>query len=55
MTQIPDSLKSFMNARFGVSGNIWAHIVADALASVIGVVLMLKQYRRLIGTFARKK
>mgnify|MGYP005769997921 FL=1 len=55
MTQIPDSLKCFMNARFGVSGNIWAHIVADALASVIGVVLMLKQYRRLTGTFARKK
>lgn len=44
-----------MNARFGVSGNIWAHIVADALASVTGVVLMLKQYRRLTGTFSLKK
>lgn len=44
-----------MNARFGVSGNIWAHIVADALASVTGVVLMLKQYRRLTGTVALEK
>lgn len=31
------------------------YIVADALASVAGVVLMLKQYRRLTGTFALKK
>ena len=44
-----------MNTCFGVSGNIWAHIIADALSSVTGVILMMKQYRLLAGRFASDK
>ena len=36
-----------MNAQFGVNGNIWAHVVADTLASLVGVSLMLVQYGQL--------
>ncbi len=37
-----------MNHFFGVTGNIWAHIVADMAAAVIAVVLALHQYRKFV-------
>ena len=36
-----------MNAMFGVTGNICAHIAADTLATLIGVILAVRQYRSL--------
>lgn len=41
-----------MNTAFGVTGNICAHIAADALAALVGVILALKQYRLLEKTLA---
>jgi len=43
-----------LNAAFGVTGNILAHMAADISSSVIAAVLMWKQYREFtkeIGTF----
>ncbi len=34
-----------MNALFGVTGNIWAHIAADILAAAVAVILAVRQYR----------
>lgn len=39
-----------MNAMFGVTGNICAHIAADALAALVGVILAVRQYRLLRKT-----
>lgn len=36
-----------MNALFGVTGNICAHIASDLLATAVGVALSIKQYRAL--------
>lgn len=36
-----------MNHFLGVTGNIWAHIVADTLAAVMAVLLALRQFRKL--------
>lgn len=36
-----------MNHFFGVTGNIWAHVVADTLAAAAAVFLALRQYRKL--------
>lgn len=33
-----------MNMKFNVNGNIWAHIMADALAALVGLLLMRRQY-----------
>ncbi len=34
-----------MNALFGVTGNICAHIAADTLAALVGVILAVRQYK----------
>lgn len=34
-----------MNAMFGVTGNICAHIAADTLAALVGVILAVRQYK----------
>lgn len=36
-----------MNALFGVTGNVWAHVTADILAAVIAVIMAVRQYRKL--------
>lgn len=36
-----------MNGLFGVVGNICAHIVADTLATLVGVLLAARQYQML--------
>lgn len=36
-----------MNHFFGVTGNIWAHVVADISSAIVSVALTLWQYRRL--------
>lgn len=36
-----------MNHFFGVTGNIWAHVVADTLAAAAAVLLAMRQYRKL--------
>ena len=41
-----------MNAMFGVTGNICAHIAADTLAALVGVILAVRQYRILHKTLA---
>lgn len=41
-----------MNAMFGVTGNICAHIAADSLAALVGVILAVRQYRILQRTLA---
>ncbi len=41
-----------MNAVFGVTGNICAHIAADSLAALVGVILAVRQYRILQRTLA---
>lgn len=41
-----------MNSLFGVTGNICAHIAADALAALVGVILALRQYRMLRRTLS---
>ncbi len=37
-----------MNRFFGVTGNIWAHIVADIGAAAIAMVLAVRQYQKLL-------
>ncbi len=39
-----------MNALFGVTGNICAHIAADTLAALVGVILAVRQYKILRKT-----
>ncbi len=39
-----------MNAMFGVTGNICAHIAADTLAALVGVILAVRQYKVLRKT-----
>lgn len=39
-----------MNALFGVTGNICAHMIADLLATSVGVFFAIKQYRTLEQT-----
>lgn len=36
-----------MNHFFGVTGNIWAHVLADTLAAAAAVFLAMRQYRKL--------
>ncbi len=36
-----------MNTLFGVTGNIWAHVIADISSAAVSVSLALRQYRRL--------
>ena len=36
-----------MNAKFGVTGNICAHLTADILASLVAGTLAVRQYRKL--------
>lgn len=36
-----------MNRLFGVTGNIWAHVVADLTSAAIALALTVRQYRKL--------
>ncbi|MCD8381692.1 MAG: MATE family efflux transporter [Clostridiales bacterium] len=42
-----------MNHFFGVTGNIWAHVIADIASAAVSVALTLWQYRRLCTTIGR--
>lgn len=44
-----------MNHFFGVTGNIWAHVVADISSAIVSVALILWQYRRLSHTLSKNK
>lgn len=44
-----------MNHFFGVTGNIWAHVVADISSAIVSVALILWQYRRLSHTLSENK
>lgn len=44
-----------MNHFFGVTGNIWAHVVADISSAIVSVALTLWQYRRLRHTLSENR
>lgn len=44
-----------MNKISGITGNIWAHVVADFLSAVVALLLLIWQYRELEHAIASEK